>query len=175
MSEKKIGEFTYGNPAVHDWEDGTRLEIGKYCSIAGQVQILLGGNHRHDWMSTFPFEAHGPDTSKGKNSRWAKQPGVIVGNDVWIGLNVMIMSGVRIGDGAVIAAGSIVTKDVFPYAIVAGNPAKIVKYRFDFDTINKLQEMRWWDWTHEQVANAIPLLQNDSIEHLYNYYLTTVK
>jgi len=113
------------------------LIIGKYCSIAANVTIMLGGNHRYDWITTYPFSVIWPAYSYIKGHPKSKGF-VVIGNDVWIGRNAMIMSGVHIGDGAVVGAGSIITKDVPPYAIVAGNPAKVVRYRFNEDQIERL-------------------------------------
>ena len=175
MSEQIFGQYTYGSPKVHDWNDNTRLEVGKYCSIAGGVEILIGGNHRIDWLSTFPFESLGPDTSKGRRSCWGKQPGVVIGHDVWIGTNALFVSGVTVGNGAVIAAGSVVSHDIPDYAVVAGNPAQVIKYRFDKSTIDKLLEIKWWDWEEEYIKECIPFLQDGEIKPLYNYYLENLK
>jgi serine acetyltransferase len=99
-----------------------------------------------------------------------KTPGVIIGNDVWIGMDATILSGVTVGNGAVIAAGSIVNKNIPAYAIVAGNPAKVVKYRFDQETIDKLQEMQWWDWNPDKIGEATQLLQDSNLDMLYEFY-----
>ena len=157
----EIGEFTYGVPSIaFDHGPGT-LKIGKYCSISDNVRVFLGGEHRADWVTTFPFpqlfeEARhitGHPRSKGD---------VIIGNDVWIGLGVTILSGVTIGDGAVVGAMSVVAKDVKPYEIVGGNPAKHIKNRFSDELIRMLLDIKWWDWDHEKIkANMDILLQGD--------------
>lgn len=155
-----IGDYTYGHPKVYDWDDGGNLIIGKFCSIADEVTILLGGNHRTDWISTYPFNALSSEweVARGiKGHPWSKGD-VVIGNDVWIGLGATILSGVSIGDGAVIAAKSVVVKDVPPYAIVAGNPAKVIKYRFNKRKIRKLLKVKWWDWSEDSVKNNIHTL-----------------
>ena len=151
----EVGAFTYGRPIVLRWDKKTRLKIGKFCSIAANVQIYLGGEHHTDCITTYPFdvllgEAETP--SKGD---------VTIGNDVWIGNNVQILSGVTIGDGAVIGAGAVVARDVPGYAIVAGNPAKIIRYRYIGH--DALSVLRWWDWPLEKLAAAEPILINKDL------------
>jgi acetyltransferase-like isoleucine patch superfamily enzyme len=160
-----IGKYTYGSPNIH-WDNDASLVIGKFTSIADNVHIFLGGNHRTDWVTTYPFghihtnifttcNGAGHPSTKGN---------VIIGNDVWICANVTIMSGVTIGDGAVIANKSHVVKNVEPYSIVGGNPAKIIKYRFTPEQIEKLVEIKWWDWEDEKINSFLPLLCNDNID-----------
>lgn len=164
-----IGDYSYGFFDVLEWDDKTKLKIGKFCSIAADVMFLLGGEHRKDFISTYPFNAlmesfnhiEGHPASKGD---------IIVGNDVWIAHGAKILSGVTIGDGAIIAANSLVTKDIPPYAIAMGSPAKVVKYRFDEDTIEKLLEIKWWDFEDEEIIKIIPLLQSDNMEEFLKQY-----
>lgn len=164
-----IGDYTYGFFDVLEWDGKTKLKIGKFCSIAADVLFLLGGEHRKDFISTYPFNAlmesfayiEGHPTSKGD---------IIVGNDVWIAHGVKILSGVTIGDGAIVAANSLVTKDIPPYAIAMGNPAKVVKYRFDEDTISKLLKIKWWDFKEEEIVKIIPLLQSNNMEEFLRQY-----
>lgn len=156
----QIGDYTYGKPKPLEWGVDGKLIIGKYCSIADDVTILLGGNHRIDWVTTYPFSALA-DT-------WPEARGVVghphtngdvrIGNDVWLGRGSTIMSGVTIGDGAVVASCSVVTKDVAPYAIVGGNPAKHIKYRFSETEIAALLNLKWWDWPEKYVRSVIPQL-----------------
>jgi acetyltransferase-like isoleucine patch superfamily enzyme len=156
-SNYTIGRFTYGDPLVLEWGEGMTLKVGSFCSISANVTILLGGNHRGDWITTFPFNVifeefthiEGHPSSNGN---------VIIGNDVWIALNALILSGVTIGDGAIIAANSVVTKDIEPYTIVGGNPAKKIKNRFDNKTIEDLLKIKWWDWELEKIKSIIPLM-----------------
>jgi acetyltransferase-like isoleucine patch superfamily enzyme len=161
-NQYQIGDHTYGKPRVMSWGEGTSLTIGKYCSIGTNVVIFLGSEHRIDWISTYPFpflwaEARsitGHPSTKGN---------VVIGNDVWIGFGCTILSGVTIGDGAAIGACSVVTRDVPSYAIATGNPAQVVRYRFDDETIQKLLQIKWWTWPDEKVAENIHLICSDSI------------
>lgn len=162
------GDGTYGIPNVYDWNEGSTLKIGSYCSISGNVNIYLGGNHRTDWVSTYPFPAYIPEASD--ITGYGKTRGdVSIGSDVWIAANVNILSGVNIGHGAVIANGSIVTKDIEPYSIVAGNPAKIIGYRFEEDIRELLLATKWWEWPLEEVFSVTNLICSDSIEKFLEY------
>ena len=158
-SRVQIGDFTYGNPLIMTWGENTKLTIGKFCSIGANVQIYLGGNHHTDWLTTYPFNVLLKDQYPGIDGEVAATKGdITIGNDVWIGNNVMIMSGVEIGGGAVIAAGSVVTKDVHQCEMVAGNPARQKKILWQkFGAV----EMKWWDWTLEKIAEAVPYLMSD--------------
>ena len=151
----KVGDFTYGHDSIEvmSWGESANLVIGKYCSIAQNVRVFLGGNHRADWTSTYPF-GHINQDSLGD----MKLPGhpatngdVIIGHDVWIGFGVTIMSGVEVGSGAIIAANSHVVTNVPEYEIWGGNPARTIKSRFDFDVVEKLLEISWWDYPVEKV------------------------
>lgn len=160
----QIGEYTYGEPIIEDF--GSKLSIGKFCSIARGVTILLGGEHNVFWNSTYPFnevfEEH-----KGIKGHPASKGDTEIGNDVWIGTEAIILSGVKIGDGAVIAARSVVVKDVAAYAIVGGNPAKEIKKRFDSDKIEQLQELQWWNWPIAKIKeNAALLMSPEQIQNL---------
>lgn len=158
-----IGRGSYGDIAIQKWDKDWQLTIGAYCSFAQGVRILLGGEHRTDWVTTYPFNVlhagsrhiTGHPHSKGK---------VTIGNDVWVGTEALILSGVTIGDGAVIGARTVVTRDVPPYAIVSGSPAKVVKYRFPEPVIQRLLAVRWWAWDEAQVERAIPDLLQPDIE-----------
>jgi acetyltransferase-like isoleucine patch superfamily enzyme len=155
-----VGKHSYGLPNVYQWGDETRLIIGNYCSIAEGVVILLGGGHRLDWVSTYPFsvfqETWG-DGAKIKGHPTSKGD-VVIGNDVWVGHGALILSGVTIGDGAVIGAGSVVSKSVPEFAIVAGNPAIVIRNRFPQETIDKIKESRWWDLDDEAIKNRLDKL-----------------
>jgi acetyltransferase-like isoleucine patch superfamily enzyme len=158
-----VGEHTYGEPKVYSWNNETKLTIGKYCSIAEGVVFLLGGEHRMDWVTTYPFSAFPEEWSSAASiiGHPATKGDINVGNDVWIGHGALILSGIRIGDGAVIGAGSVVTKDVDNYAVVAGNPAKFVKYRFDLQTREYLCSLSWWNWPHEKVSQNVEILMKE--------------
>jgi acetyltransferase-like isoleucine patch superfamily enzyme len=163
-----IGDFTYGQPEVLEFGEGSRLVIGRFCSIAKDVKILLGGNHRTDWVTTYPFPAI-PD-------RWPSareilghpisKGDVTIGNDVWIGTGATILSGVTIGDGAVIGANAVVAKDIEPYAIMAGNPAKVIRMRFADSTIRALCRIQWWNWPIEEIQKNVSLLCSDNFDEL---------
>lgn len=164
----EIGEYSYGKPRVLHWQEQTKLKIGKYCSISDEVTIFLGGNHRADWVSTFPFAGYPhlwPSTT-GITEYNVSRGDVVIGNDVWIGYGAAIMSGVRIGDGAVIGAYALVTKNVAPYAIVGGNPTKEIRKRFDDETITKLLRLGWWNWSVEKVQKNAALLSSGDIEKI---------
>lgn len=148
---------TYGTHLlrIHDFRlpdgrwVGSTLTIGKYCSIAAGVQIFLGGNHRTEWVTQYPF-ASILDLPGRDQDGYSNGP-IVIGHDVWIGTDAMLMSGITIGDGAVVAAGSVVTKDVPPYTIVGGNPAKTIRLRFDPQTVERVHQMRWWDWPDGEI------------------------
>lgn len=157
-----MGRYTYGSChlSIQQWNEGAALHIGAFCSISANVTIMLGGNHRHDWVTTYPFgklciEQFGHAELTGQNTT---NGDVVIGNDVWIGDGATIMSGVTIGDGAVIAARAHVVKDVAAYHIVGGNPAKTIRPRFDGETIALLQQLAWWDLPDETIRTIIPIL-----------------
>lgn len=159
----KIGKHCYGLPEIHHDYLHAKLTIGDYCSIAENVQIFLGGNHRTDWVSSYPFPAFFAEASHIKNYETANG-NINIGSDVWLCSNVTIFSGVTIGHGAVIAYGAVVTKDVAAYSIVGGNPAKHIKWRFDETKRNALLEIAWWDWDENEVLDKVGLLCSEDIE-----------
>ena len=164
------GKYTYGRPTMIHWPNPAKLVVGKYCSIGDKVNIYLGGNHRKDWVTTYPFGHIHKDifnSFDGKGHPYTNGD-VIIGNDVWIGSNVTIMSGITIGDGAILANNSHVVKNVNPYSIVGGNPAKLIKYRFSDEQIKKLLEIKWWDWEDEKVNKYTSLLCNSDIDKFIN-------
>lgn len=166
----KVGEYTYGLPTVMHWGEKASLKVGKYCSFAPNVVISLGGNHRIDWVTTYPFSSlqeTWPEAAMIEGSP-ATKGDVVIGNDVWVGYGATILSGVTIGDGAVVAACSVVTKDVAPYAIVAGNPARQIKKRFDDATIERLLRTQWWNWPDDKVRKNIKLLCSSAIDSIVN-------
>ncbi|MBS0171420.1 MAG: CatB-related O-acetyltransferase [Nitrospira sp.] len=158
-----VGEGTYGRPNIPIPDDGSTVRIGRYCSIAGGVSILTSQEHHLTWVSTFPFQLiFGYD--RGLPSPARSKGSVDIGHDVWIGTEALILSGVSVGHGAVIAARSVVTKNVPPYAIVAGVPARVIRYRFDDATIASLLRIAWWDWPREKIESALPLLMSDRLD-----------
>jgi virginiamycin A acetyltransferase len=162
-SAYQIGEWSYGRPQVLPFDDCTKLIIGRFCSIASDVTILLGGEHRTDWVCTYPFNELFDDAREFQGHPHTKGD-VKIGNDVWIGYGALILSGVSIGNGAVIAARSVVTKNVAPYSIVAGNPARHIRFRFPEHIINALQEIAWWDWPLKEIKEAWPFLLSTNID-----------
>lgn len=147
-----VGKYSYGPLEVHTWgTEGERLQIGKYVSIASGVKFLLGGNHCIDTFSTYPFKVK---VMGEKREAWTKGA-IIIEDDVWIGTDAMILSGVIVGQGAVVAARSVVTRNVPPYAIVAGNPAKVVKYRFNKELVEKMMGINFEKVDETFVKNNI--------------------
>ena len=142
-----------------------KLKVGKFCQFGGGVLIMLNssGGHRPEWVTTYPFTQFFNDF-KNLPFPTAKKLDVTIGNDVWIGTNSTILSGVNIGDGAIIGASSVVTKDVPPYSVFAGNPAKLVRMRFEPEIIQKLLEIKWWDWEPQRIKENMPLLLSANIE-----------
>lgn len=162
LPQYQVGRGTYGSPRILDYPNNASLQIGAFTSIAAEVSIFLGGNHHPEWVSTFPFGA------MWREHEHPEQPcsrgDVVIGNDVWIGRGAMIMSGVTIGDGAVVGAAALVARDVPPYTIVAGNPARVVRQRFAPEIVEKLLAIRWWDWPDDRIRRAAGMLQSPDVE-----------
>lgn len=174
-----IGDYTYyddfenvenfeKNVKYHFDFVGDKLIIGKFCMIASDVKFIMNGaNHLTDSLSTYPFAIFGKgweNAMDGKN--YPNKGNINIGNDVWIGFNATIMAGVTIGDGAIIATNSTVIKDVKPYSIVGGNPAKEIKKRFSKEVIEKLIELEWWNWDIEKITKNIQNLSDNEIEKI---------
>lgn len=166
-----VGDYTYYDDFkdVHNFEKnvkyhfdftGDKLIIGKFCMIASDVTFIMNGaNHLTDAVSTYPFAIFGADWQNAMDGKTYPYKGdLVIGNDVWIGYKTTIMAGVTIGDGAIIASNSVVTKDVEPYSIIGGNPAKLIRKRFPEDKINQLLESEWWNWEIEKIT--------ENVEHL---------
>jgi virginiamycin A acetyltransferase len=164
-----IGEGTYGYPEIAFYDAGAKLTIGTYCGFAPKVTILLGGEHHHDWVSSYPFSLLDEKARLLPGYPFSKGD-VTIGNDVWVGYEALILSGVSIGDGAVIAARSLVTKDVEPYSIVGGVPAKHLKYRFDENTVESLRRIAWWSWSKPEIEKAWHLIQSPETEEFIRLY-----
>ncbi len=157
-----IGDYTYGYPHIYLGGNKYHVYIGKFCSIAEGVKMIIGGEHRTDWITTYPFGCEIDGFQR--NPAYSTAKGDIhIGNDVWIGMNATILSGIIIGDGAVIGADSLISHDVGDYEIVAGNPAKHIRYRFSKDQIEALKRIRWWDWPIEKIREFVPLLESSDI------------
>jgi chloramphenicol O-acetyltransferase type B len=151
-------------------KDCDKLIIGKYCSIASGVVFMMSGNygHRHDWIVTYPLDIIEGEKPKGRKALAGFQTkgDTVIGNDVWIGTEAMIMAGVHVGDGAVIAARAVVTRDVAPYTIVGGNPAKLIKQRFSDEDIATLLQVKWWDWSEDRIRENIGKLRSGDVKGL---------
>lgn len=155
-----------------------RLVIGSFCSIGSGAAFVMAGNqgHRNDWISTFPFYWMSEvPTFEGAENGYRPAGDTVIGNDVWIGSEAIIMPGVTIGDGAVIGTRAVVTRDVEPYAIVGGNPARIIRKRFGDDRIALLLDLRWWEWSDDQLRVAMPILTSGNVERLHEHWETHIR
>ncbi|MEI6684049.1 MAG: CatB-related O-acetyltransferase [Bacteroidota bacterium] len=174
-----VGDYTYYDDFenVHNFEKniryhfdftGDRLIIGKFCMIASDVKFIMNGaNHLTKALSAYPFAIFGSGWENAMEGKTYPQKGDIrIGNDVWIGCNATIMAGVVVGDGAVIAANSTVIRDVAPYSIVGGNPATEVRKRFPDDTIERLLNLKWWDWDIAKITGKVQSLTGMDIDQL---------
>ena len=182
-SNIEIGDYTIYNDFIHDPREfqknnvlyhypinKDRLIIGKFCSIACGAKFLFNSaNHKMASLSTYTFPLFFEEWGLKKENvaqAWDQKGDIMIGNDVWIGYEAVILSGVTIGDGAVIGCRAVVTKNVPPYTIVGGVPAKPIRKRFDEETIKELQKIKWWDWTEEKIAGKIPAIQAGDLEEL---------
>lgn len=163
-----IGFASYGFPIVHDDDEGTTLTIGSYCSIASGVQIFLGKNHRTDWVSSYPFPAFFEE-ARGIGGYSGSKGDVVIGSDVWLCANCIVLSGINIGHGAVVGAGAVVTRDVTPYSVVAGNPAKHVRWRFEEPIRDALLRAAWWDWSEHEIRSIVTLLCDSDVHTFLAY------
>jgi len=169
MSISYIGKYTYGvqNINLHFGKVST-VTIGSFCSFSANINIFLDANHWMDeYISTWPFGILNTDVLNNMSNVVVpenKRQGVIIGNDVWVGTNATIMNGVYIGDGSIIAANSHVVKDVEPYSMVGGNPAKLIKYRHSKEIIEKLIEIQWWHWNDERINQNMPLICQSDVK-----------
>lgn len=178
-----VGEFTMYNDFVNDPMQFERnnvlyqypinhdkLIIGKFCSIAcGAKFIFNSANHTLSSVSTYPFPIFFEEWGlniKDVAAAWDNKGDIVIGNDVWIGYEAVIMAGVTVGDGAIIGTRAVVTKDVPPYTIVGGVPAKPIRKRFDNETLDELLKIRWWDWPEEKIARNIQAIQSGCLKHL---------
>lgn len=157
-----IGRGSYGGLRVLGAGEGATLRMGAFCSVAENVKVFLGREHRVDWVTTYPFSVLWPSAQSVKGHP-ATKGDVVIGNDVWIAADATILSGVEIGDGAVIGYGAVVARDVPPYAVAAGNPARVIKMRFDDDVIQRLLALQWWNWKDTLIAEFLPLLLQSDV------------
>jgi lipopolysaccharide transport system ATP-binding protein len=174
----ELGDYSINRGTIIAASEKHKVQIGKFCSIANGVSIILSSAHRADWISTYPFvhlessfiQVHLKDNIKRNNL--SSKGNIIIGNDVWIGQNAIIMSGINIGDGAVIGAGSVVTKNVENYEVVAGNPAKHIKYRFKESEVNALKKIKWWNWPIDKIMDNRSMIESSDIKKFIDKYNT---
>ncbi len=179
----EVGDFTIYNDFVNDPRDfemnnvlyhypinGDRLIIGKFCSIACGAKFIFNcANHALRSRSTYTFPLFFEEWDLPKSevaSAWDNKGDIVIGNDVWIGYDAVIMAGVTIGDGAIIGTRAVVPKDVAPYSIVGGVPAREIRKRFEPEVVDRLRELKWWDWPEEKIRKAIPAIQAGDVEAL---------
>lgn len=170
-----VGKWSYGNPKISRWNWKNKIIIGNFCSIGPNVQFFVGGNHRGDWVTTCQLPASQfsdvfKKSSKIKNYSVSKGD-INIGHDVWIGGNSIILSGIKIGTGAIIAAGSVVTRDVAPYTVSGGNPNRLIKKRFSSKIINQLLHSKWWNFDDKKIDDLSPYLFSSDI----NLFLKKLK
>ena len=161
--------FEKNNVLYHYPINNDKFIIGKFCSIACRAKFLMtSGNHTMKSLSTYTFPIFGEEWNETLDPKeaWDNKGDIEIGNDVWIGYEAIIMSGVKIGDGAIVGTRAVVTKDVPPYTIVGGVPAKVIKKRYNDDTISKLLKLKWWDWTYEKIQANIKYIQSGNINLL---------
>lgn len=180
----QVGDYSYiddpkgnadfeSNVLYHFPFIGDKLIIGKFCALADKVTFIMNGaNHPLDGFSTFPFYifGNGWEASAPMPDQLPYKGDTRIGNDVWIGYDATVMPGVKVGDGAIVASKSVVTKDVPAYAIVAGNPAQIVKYRYGEKTVEELLEVAWWDWPAETITRALSIITSGDLDALKRFY-----
>ncbi len=163
-------KFEINNVLYHYPINNDRLVIGKYCSIAcGAKFMFTSGNHKMSSLSTYPFPLFFEEWRLDKENvteAWDNQGDIVIGNDVWIGYEAVIMQGVKIGDGAIVGTRAVVTKDVPPYTIVGGIPAKEIKNRFPAETVNKLTQIQWWNWDEDKVKRNLRSILSGDVDKL---------
>ncbi|MBV5257818.1 CatB-related O-acetyltransferase [Synechococcus moorigangaii CMS01] len=179
-----VGDYTYyddfenpenfeKNVLYHFDFIGDRLIIGKFCAIAADVKFIMnGGNHRTDWFTNYPFPVFGHGWEVAMPDSWPHKGDTVIGNDVWLGYGATLMPGVQIGDGAIVATQAVVTKSVAPYTVVGGNPAQVIRPRFDPETIQALLEIRWWDWPIEKITTHLPAICQGDLSVLKQAFQT---
>ncbi|ERT05314.1 bacterial transferase hexapeptide family protein [Lyngbya aestuarii BL J] len=173
-----VGDYTYyddfenpenfeRNVLYHFDFGGDQLIIGKFCSIASDVKFIMnGGNHRTDWFTNYPFPVFGLGWEVAMPESWPNKGDTIISNDVWIGYGATIMPGIHVGDGAIIASQSVVTRSVEPYTVVGGNPAQEIRKRFEKSIIQELLEICWWDWEIDKITRNLKAICGSDIDAL---------
>lgn len=162
------GVGTYGIPRVLTFpHEDSKLIIGKYSAVAGTH--MLGGQHAIKHVASYPLRIHWNMEGAGEDGNPARRGDIVIGSDVWLTFDCWVQGGTTIGDGAVVATNSVVTKDVPPYAIVGGNPAKLIRYRFSEEQIAALLEIKWWDWPEDEIRAAVPYLAHEDVDRFIEY------
>jgi acetyltransferase-like isoleucine patch superfamily enzyme len=160
-----VGPHSYGIPIIKTYtHDTTRLIVGSYSALSETSIVMLGGEHAVDRITTYPLRLRLKLPGAGEDGIPVKTGDTVIGSDVWLTQRTFVRSGVTIGDGAIIGAGAVLIKDVPPYAIVGGNPGRVIRYRFTPEQVEALLEIRWWDWPDELVIQATPLLCGTDID-----------
>lgn len=159
----RIGRHSIGAPKLHDSGDGSRLEMGAFCTVGEGVHIFLGGEQPPEGITTFPFASHWPAPAASR-SKGRSGGDVRIGNDVCIGFEAIIQAGVNIGDGAVIGMRAVVSKDVPAYAVVSGNPSQVMRFRFNETIIARLLKAQWWNWDDARISKVLPTLLGGDID-----------
>ncbi len=167
-----VGRFTYGKPKFMLWAENETVSIGAFCSIADDVTIFGGGEHNTQWNTTYPLRIAFGLPGEGSDGHPSTKGPTIIGNDVWIGFGATILSGSQVGNGAVIGARAVVSGKVPAFSIFAGNPARVVRQRFELARINELQKMKWWDWPVELIKQAAPYLCSSDTSNLIEFAKT---
>jgi len=148
------------------------IQVGKFCSLGPDIKAYTSG-HNTKYLSTYPFMRHREEFPNHENNIVTKGD-IVIGNDVWIGAMCVLLHGVKIGDGAIVGAGSVVSKDVPPYTIVAGNPCKIIRKRYTDEQIDALLKIKWWTWEHSKINDALPLIQSTDVQPFIDRYLPEI-
>jgi acetyltransferase-like isoleucine patch superfamily enzyme len=166
-----MGRHTYGMPMIWSYRGSERkVVIGSFCSIAPGVQILSGGIHPTDWVASYPFRSRWGMEGAYSDGMPQSRGEVVIGSDVWLGTDAVLLSGVTIGHGSIIAARSVVTRDVPPYSVAAGCPARVLRQRFPPQVVDALLRIAWWEWDDAKIRAAVPLLSSADIEGFLKRY-----
>ncbi|MDA0672496.1 MAG: CatB-related O-acetyltransferase [Cyanobacteria bacterium] len=173
-----VGDYTYyddfenpenfeRNVLYHFDFIGDKLIIGKFCAIASDVKFIMnGGNHRTDWFTNYPFPVFGQGWEAAMPETWPHKGDTVIGHDVWLGYGATVMPGVQIGDGAIVATQAVVTKSVAPYTVVGGNPARVIRDRFDAETIETLLQIQWWHWDITKITRNLQAICGNDLAAL---------
>lgn len=162
----QVGRWSYWNDDTRlvAWKHQDSIDVGKFCALASGVRLLAGGNHPLDSICSYPLALM--KTPPSPPGEFLEGEHIVIGNEVWIGTNAIVIGNVNIGSGAVVGAGSVVVRDIPPYAVAVGSPARPVRFRFSSEEIDRLLHLSWWDWPDDLVLSAAPLLETGDIDRL---------